>query len=331
MNKIKPKIIAIVGPTASGKTAVGVELAKEFNGEIVSADSRQIFRGLDLGTGKDLSEYGDIKYHMIDICEPEEEFNLFKYTELANEAIQDILSLGKLPIIVGGTGLYVQALVEGFSLKKQETRNKKQSNSIIQISNSKQYSRTGLEILSIEELQKILKKIDSETFEKLNDKKNPHRLIRAIERAQSGTVMTKIKPEWDVLQIAIDLPREVLNTRIDKRVEDRFKAGMLEEVEGLIKSGVNPNWLLKLGLEYRIITSFLISNSEFLISSQIPIPKFQYQKIKNSPEYGAMKEELKLRSHQYAKRQVTWFKRFPEIILLSNHKEIEKRVKEFIQ
>ena len=327
MNNVGRKIIAIVGPTASGKTTIGVKLAKKFNGEIVSADSRQIFRGLDLGTGKDLSEYGEVKYHLIDICEPGEEFNLFKYTELAKTAIQDILSRGKLPIIVGGTGLYIQALVEGFALKsKQNTDNR------IQL------SREQLEQLDTKNLQEILKKIDNEAFEKLSDQKNPHRLIRAIERAQSGTVMTKVKPDWDFLQIAIDLPRDTLNKRIDTRVESRFKTGMLEEVKGLIKSGVDPNWLVGLGLEYKIIGLCLLNqkskfknqneNSKLKIEKLIENCKL---KIEYFESFDAMKETLKLRSHQYAKRQVTWFKRFSEIILLSNYKEIEKRVREFIQ
>ena len=109
----KPKILVILGPTASGKTSLAVKLAKEFNGEIISADSRQVFRGMDIGTGKDLGEYGNIPYHLIDVVNPEDEFNLLKYQKLANKAIKDILSRGKLPIIAGGTGLYLQAIVDG--------------------------------------------------------------------------------------------------------------------------------------------------------------------------------------------------------------------------
>lgn len=323
MNK---KLIAIVGPTASGKTAIGVQLAKEFNGEIVSADSRQIFRGLDLGTGKDLAEYGDIKYHLIDIVEPcttdgcrAGDFNLFKYLELARAAIEDIFSRGKVPIIVGGTGLYIQALTEGFRLKQNhESR----------IMNQGIYSREQLNNKSIEELQTILKEINLEVFENLADKKNQHRLIRAIERAQNGEEMIKVKPSWDVLQIGLDWPREVLNRRIDKRVDDRFEQGMLSEAESLLKSGVDPEWLLKLGLEYKIMTSFLISNDKFLISNKIPKPKLEFQKYNSFEE---MVSGLKLRSHQYAKRQMTWFKRFSEIIWLTDYNDIEKRVKEYLQ
>lgn len=374
------KIIAIVGPTASGKTAVGVKLAKEFNGEIVSADSRQIFRGLDIGTGKDLKEYDDVVYHMIDICDPEEEFNLFEYLKQARAAIEDILSRGKLPIIVGGTGLYVQALIEGFELKIQETRYKKQTkfqisnskyqiNSKLKILNSKQLhgvipdlirdletiidsgsqasvrndrrSREQLEKSTISELQAILQEIDPKAFDDLADKKNPHRLIRAIERAQSGEAMTKVKPNFEALQIGLEWPREELNRRIDKRVDDRFNEGMLREIIGLLQKGVDTDWLLKLGLEYRIITDFVISNYKFLISNQVinsndlniknsNLNKNLELKIMNSLEFRQMAEELKVKSHQYAKRQMTWFKRFPEIIWLNDYKDIERRVKEFL-
>lgn len=347
MKKNIPKIIAVVGPTASGKTSLGVKLAKEFKGEIVSADSRQIYRGLDLGTGKDLSEYDGIKYHLIDICDPRlrtggaspyEEFNLFKYLELAGQAINDILSREKLPIIVGGTGLYVQALVEGFHLNQISPHFAEASRG----KNSKFYTREQLSNLTlrlrsgqaIQQLQKILQELDIKAYESLADKKNPHRLIRAIERAQEGIVMTKKKPDWDVLQIGITWPKEELDTRIDKRVDERFEQGMLEETESSLKTGVSPDWLLKLGLEYRIMTSFLISNSKFLIpaspaggSNQIPNPKSKFQKINS---FNDMVKTLKLRSHQYAKRQMTWFKRFPEIVWENNYQKERDIVEEFL-
>lgn len=315
MTKSNRKIIAIVGPTASGKTAVGVALAKKFNGEIVSADSRQIFRGLDIGTGKDLAEYGEVRYHMIDICNPEEDFNLFKYLELAKAAIEDIFSRGKLPIIVGGTGLYVQGLLEGFRLNQKP-----------QIKSCK-YGREELENKSKEELQSILQELDMEAFDNLADKKNPHRLIRAIERAQSGQEMIKIKPEWEVLQIGLEWPREELNKRIDKRVDDRFDQGMLKEAEQLLKSGVSPEWLMQLGLEYKIMTSFLISDDNFLVSNKISKPKFEFHPYYS---FDGMVSDLKLRSHQYAKRQMTWFKRFLEIKWESKYSDIDEIVSGFL-
>lgn len=351
MKNDKRKLIAIVGPTASGKTAVGVKLAKEFsakgrpasgwNGaEIVSADSRQVFRGLDIGTGKDLAEYGDIKYHLIDICEPEEDFNLFKYLELARAVIEDIFSRGKVPIVVGGTGLYIQALVEGFELEKSETPQnvipakagiqkgtKLDSGSQAPVQNDG-YSREQLNNKSIEELQTILKESDIEAYEKLADRQNPHRLIRAIERIQEGLIIEKKKPDFDVLQIGLEWPREELNKRIDKRVDDRFEQGMLEEVEGLLRSGVDPEWLLSLGLEYREITTFLQQIAKL---SNCSVAEINNKTIKQySNEFKLMKDQLKLRSHQYAKRQMTWFKRFPEIVWESEYKKINQVVRDYL-
>ncbi len=320
MKKNIRKIIAIVGPTASGKTAVAVKLAKRFNGEIVSADSRQVYRGLDIGTAKDLAEYGDVKYHLIDIKNPGEKFTLFDYLPLAKEAIEDIFSRGKLPIIVGGTGLYIQGLIEGFVLEKYQVSSIK-----YQV-----FSRQELEQLSREELQEILQEIDVEAFEKV-DKLNPHRLIRAIEKAQSGEVVTKVKPNFEVLQIGLDRPREELYARIDRRVDQRFEEGMLNEVVGLIKSGVDQNWLLGLGLEYKIIGNFVISNLKFLISkNNLKINNLEL-KIKNSVEFEEMKQELKYKSHQYAKRQLTWFRRFPEIVWEKDYQSSKARAKSFLE
>lgn len=365
MKNIKPKIITVVGPTASGKTAVGVKLAQDFNGEVISADSRQVYRDLDLGTAKEgTPQSGEIRNSkpeirnklqiqkskfqneqdknnstiqqlrcnlrcidnipqwMIDICEPEADFNLFKYLKLARLVIEDILSRGKVPIIVGGTGLYVQALTEGFSLKSE-------INSKFKILNSKFCSREQLNNLTIQQLQKILMDIDIEVFNNLTDKKNPHRLIRAIERAQEGLKMTKTKPSWEVLQIGLKWPREILNQRIDKRVDDRFKEGMLEEVVDLLNSGVGSGWLIGLGLEYRIITKFLISNYTNY-SNQTPMTKSQVKKLKASDEFKEMAEELKLRSHQYAKRQMTWYRRFPDIVWENEYSKIESIAKKFL-
>ena len=349
----KRKIIAIVGPTASGKTAIGVKLAKEFNGEIVSADSRQIFRGLDLGTGKDLSEYNGVKYHLIDICDPEDEFNLFKYLELARLVIEDIFSRGKVPIIVGGTGLYVQALVEGFELKPMDVISTPQLCLRAEKSSNKRSLHVGrddtggrgnnergreqLNNLTIEQLQRILKDLKEQSFEKLVDKQNPHRLIRAIERAQSGEEMIKIKPDFEVLQIGLEWPREILNERIDRRVDERFKQGMLSEAEGLVEAGIDINWLVGLGLEYRIIGLYLlIQNLKFKIQNdneKLKINKLIVNcklKIENFESFNAMKQTLKVRSHQYAKRQMTWFKRFSEIVWEIDYEKIAQLVKSFL-
>jgi tRNA dimethylallyltransferase len=324
MKKTLKKVIAIVGPTASGKTGVGVKLAKEFNGEIVSADSRQVYRGLDIGTGKDLAEYDGIRYHMIDIVDPMEKMTLFDYLPLARAAIQDILSRDKLPIIVGGTGLYVQGLVEGFELE-QMTDDRRQTSV---------YSRKQLDNLTIEQLNNILSKIDPEKSQSV-DKKNRHRLIRAIELSQEGLKPIKVKPDFEVLQIAIDLPRQELHDRIDRRVNERFEEGMLNEVVHLIKSGVSTDWLQALGLEYRVITEYLV-NCHF--DSLKGVEKSYVKDLSTiarddnrTCDFETMKQQLKFKIHQFARRQITWFKRFPEINWLSDYKDIKRFVKIFLE
>lgn len=295
MNKER-KIVCIVGPTASGKTGWGVAVAKKFDGEIVSADSRQVYKGLDIGTGKDLEDYGDVKYHLIDIRNPGEKFTLFDWLQAARDTINDILERGKLPVVVGGTGLYVQALVEGFELKK----NKDSATEI--------YPRELLEGEDLDELKNICQKLRID--DKKIDMKNPHRIIRAIEKSQSGDVASKRKPDFKALQIAINLPRDVLYSRIDLRVEERFKEGMLEEIKHLIASGVDKNWLLGLGLEYRIIGSYVLGE--------------------NKQSFEEMKQELKYKIHAFARRQLTWFRRFPEIVWYSNLTSTEKEIKKFL-
>ena len=295
----KPKIIVIAGPTASGKTSIGVKLANDFNGEIISADSRQVFRGLDLGTGKDLTEYNDIKYHLIDVIEPGEKFTLFDYLPVAREAIDDVIKRGKLPIIVGGTGLYIQGLVEGFALRQLRVKSKK----------LKIYSRKDSEKMTTGELIETLNKINPKKSDQI-DLKNRHRLIRAIELAQEGLEPIKIEPQYDFLQIAIDRPREELHEKIDSRVESRFEQGMLEEVRDLLDSGVDPDWLCGLGLEYKAITDHLTH--------------------KKYDSTDVMKQDLKYKIHQFARRQFTWFRRFPEINWLSNYKDIKRFVQIFI-
>lgn len=344
---MKRRIIAIVGPTATGKTGIGVRVAKDFDGEIISADSRQVFRGLDIGSGKEgtanvitkkpfdgahgeqdtitkqysnnlqspysrlqtlrsnLCYIDDIPQWLIDVREPGEEFNLFEFIELANIAIEDIFSRGKTPVIVGGTGLYIQGLVEGFKLSRKS-----------KVESQKQHSRAQLEGMSREELNNILEKLDKEAYD-LVDKNNPHRLIRAIERAQEGISMTKVAPDYETLQIGINWPREVLCERINKRVDDRFDQGMFEEVTSLLKQGVDPNWLMRLGLEYGVITKYIISNQ------LVDLNKLQIEKTKKSAEFKKMSQLLKTNICQFAKRQTTWFKRFPEIIWENDYDKIK--------
>lgn len=322
------KIICVVGPTASGKTGLGVRIAQEFNGEIISADSRQIYRGLDIGTGKDLNEYGNVKYHMIDICDPGEKFTVFDWVELAKKTIVDVQKRDKLPIIVGGTGLYIQALIEGFELK--EIRNKKQ-----RISNIK-YSRKQLEGKPLKELREIYKKLKIENCELKIDINNPYRLIRAIEKRQSGDRSSKVNPDYDVLQVGIGCPREKLNKKIDIRVEEWFKEGFYKEAEGLLNKGVNLEWFNKIGLEYKILANYIRyqeleeNNNNLEIKKLIENCKLD---IENLSSFESMKEKMKTSIHQYAKRQMTWFKRFPEIHWVENgqYGKVEKIVSLFVQ
>jgi tRNA dimethylallyltransferase len=292
----KRKIIAIVGPTASGKTSWGVPIAKKYDGEIISADSRQIYRGLNIGTSKDLADYNGVKYHLIDIKNPGDEFTLFDWLKLAREAIEDIFSHGTTPIIIGGTGLYVQALAEGFQLESSQIVNLK----------SKKYSRAELEKKSLKQLQNIFRKsvVDNDV-----DEDNAYRLIRAIERAQSGETVAKIKPNFEVLQIAINRPREVLYQQIDQGVDEWFCEGFIEEVQDLLDEGVDAKWLEKIGLEYRILTKYLIENQS---------------------DFEEMKQEMKFAIHAYARRQLTWFRRFPEIIWCKDLACAERKIKKFL-
>jgi tRNA dimethylallyltransferase len=293
----KRKIICIVGPTASGKTGWGVSIAKKFNGEIISADSRQVYQKLDIGTGKDLEEYGEVKYHLIDIRKPGEKFTLFDWLRLARQAVEDIFARGKTPVVVGGTGLYVQALTEGFELKK--------STKDLKI----KYSREQLEKKSLKQLKNILLKCDIGSSN--IDLQNPHRIIRAIEKYQAGETSKKKKPNFEVLQLATDFPRDALYNRIDLRVEERFEQGMLEEIKSLIAAGVNKDWLLGLGLEYRIIGKYLLGQTD--------------------QSFLEMKQELKYKIHAFARRQLTWFRRFPEIVWCKDIKSAEKEIKKFLK
>jgi tRNA dimethylallyltransferase len=347
---MKRKIIAIIGPTASGKTGIGVKLAKEFNGEIISADSRQVYRGLDIGTGKDLSEYDGVKYHLIDIVDPMEKMTLFDYLPLVRLAIEDILARGKTPIIVGGTGLYVQGIVEGFELsvipaeagiqKLSANSNQTYGSLGTTLKNTAgpeddKYNREQLNNFTTKRLCEILQKIDQAKYEKV-DHKNAHRLIRAIELAQEGLTPVKIKPDFEVLQIAIDLPRNELHERIDRRVDERFKEGMLNEVVGLINAGVSTDWLIGLGLEYRIITEYLLcchseGTEESSEQSERAASPRSFTYVQDDKKYKEMIQQLKFRIHQFARRQITWFKRFPEVNWLSDYAEIKRFAKIFLE
>jgi len=296
------KIIVILGPTASGKTKLAVELAEKFNGEIVSADSRQVYRGMDIGTGKDLSEYS-VPYHLIDVVSPKIRFDLAKYQEAAFKAINDILKRGKLPILAGGSGLYLQAVIDNYRLSDIK---------------SDLVLRKKLDKLSVEKLFKKLEELAPKMAVKLNqsDKNNKRRLIRYLEilsqdknfKSRSG------KKKYQALLIGVNISREVLQQRIFKRLIQRLKEqDMVGEIEKLRKGGLSWKKLEEFGLEYRLIALYL----------------------QNKLQYDEMVKKLNLAIYQFAKRQLTWFKRWEKqgtkINWLKDDKKIEKLVKTFLK
>ena len=272
---MKPKVLVILGPTATGKSDVAVKLAKKFNGEIISADSRQIYKGMNLGSGKiTKKEMSGIPHYLLDVLSPKELFSVSEYKKLAEKEVEKIISRGKLPIIVGGTGFYIDSIVKNIELPSV-LPNKK--------------LRKILEKKSAEELFKLLKKL-SPTRAKSIDKYNKIRIVRAIEIAKALGNVPKIveKPsKYDFILMGLDMKDTDLKNRIAKRLEKRLKLGMIQEVQKLHRQGISWKRLESFGLEYRQIALFL-----------------QKKMSKNH-----MKEILKKEIWQYVKRQRTWFKR----------------------
>jgi tRNA dimethylallyltransferase len=307
MNKSKPKIIVILGPTSSGKTSLGVDLAYKFNGEIVSADSRQVYIGMDIGTGKDLKEYKvngkKIPHHLIDVVKPNTKFDLAKYQKLAFKAIDDILKRGKLPILVGGTGLYLQAVIDNYQLSSAKTDSK---------------LRKKLEKLSIEKIFALIKKANPKMAERINnsDRNNKRRLIRYME-ILAGDVSFSAKAgnkKYDALIIGLEWPKEILEKRIYMRIIDRLeKEDMMGEVKRLRKQGVSWKRLESFGLEYRFISLHL----------------------QEKMEYDEMVKKLFIASRQFAKRQMVWFKRWEKlgarIDWLGKAEKAEMKLKKFLK
>ena len=278
MSKL-PKIIAVVGTNASGKSALGIELAKKYHAEIISADSRQVFRGLDLGSGKVTpEEMQGVVHHMIDVREPNEFYSMADFQRLSYQYIEEIRGRGKLPMIVGGTGLYVDSVLDGYLLSDREP--------------DLAY-RAELEKLSTPELYEMLLTLKPDVDV---EKNNRNRVMRIIERIHDGDDAVPGKEaRYESLRLGVSWPREVLSERIDERLERRLEQGMIEEVQGLMDRGATTEFLLGLGLEYRFITQYLIGEI---------------------PDKQEMLDKLAIAIKQFAKRQMTWFRRNKDIVWL---------------
>jgi tRNA dimethylallyltransferase len=292
----KPKLIAIVGATGSGKSDLAVLLAKKYNGEIVSADSRQVYRHMDIGTGKiTTEEMAGIPHHLLDIADPAEQYSVAQYQNDAYRAIADIHTRGKLPILVGGTGLYIQAVVDGVILPKVKP------NPVL---------RAELEILSPAELFERLKKLDARRAATI-DANNPRRLIRAIEIAAAlGSVPpATANDQYDTLLIGIRVEKEELEQRIAKRFDGMLKKGLVEEIKNLNEvHGVHWERVRSFGLECAWVADFLAET----ISEQ-------------EMRDGAIRDTI-----AYAKRQMTWFKRDSRIHWIEKPEEAETLAQAFL-
>jgi tRNA dimethylallyltransferase len=275
------KMITILGPTASGKTALAVALAAAVDGEIISADSRQVYRGMDIGTGKDIDEYiyenRSIPYHLIDICDPGTKYNLFRYQEDFLQAYNSIQEQDHIPVLCGGTGLYIESVLKGYSLSPVPQNNQ---------------LREQLAGLSLPELTVILERLKVKTGNKMHNKTDVdsvQRAIRAIE-IESYNIEHPV-PERnfspiDSLIIGVDIDRELRRAKITKRLEERLDNGMVDEIKRLLAGGISPEDLIYYGLEYKYVTEYVIG-------------KLSYQE---------MFRQLEIAIHQFAKRQMTWFR-----------------------
>ena len=276
----KGKLVAIVGTTASGKSSLGIDLAKHYNGEIISADSRQVYRHLDLGTGKvTKEEMAEVKHHLIDILDLNQPFSVAHFQKLAYKAIDDVLDRGHLPFLVGGTGLYTRAVVEGYNLSDVPPDIEK---------------RKMLEGLDRDELSLRLEKLG----EKVSDDEPARRLIRRLEKLEKGVKSENLShPRYDVLQLGLTFDREELYSRIGIRLDERIKEGMIDEVREVVKLGATPEFLEGLGLEYRLTYRYITG------------------KYKNFEEY---REDLFKQIRHFAKRQMTWFRKEKNIVWLDS-------------
>ncbi len=274
-------MITILGPTACGKTTLAAHLAARIGGEIISADSRQVYRRMDIGTGKDLDDYvvdgKQIPYHLIDIMEPGTKYNLFQYQQDFHDAYNDIRSRGAEPILCGGTGLYIEAALKGYALSPVPQNAE---------------LRASLEGTSLEELTSmlvLLKQKNGSTMHNTTDVDTAQRAIRAIEIETYNAehpMPERQLPGVESLVIGVNIDREARRERITQRLRQRLENGMVEEIRAIIDSGVAPEDLIYYGLEYKYVTEYVIGKTS----------------------YEEMFRALEIAIHQFAKRQMTWFR-----------------------
>ena len=269
-------IITLLGPTASGKTALGVLLADALHTEIISADSRQIYRRMDIGTGKDLNEYTvmgrQIPYHLIDICEPGYKYNLYEYQRDFNTAFDEIRRRGNTPLLCGGTGLYIETVLKGYCMP------------LVPENKALRESWAGKSLAELEEILKTYKTLHNKT-----DVDTCKRAIRAIEIGEYYKNMPPEKRRDTPLEsyiIGIDIDRELRRKRISDRLKARLENGMVEEVKALLDEGIAAEDLIYYGLEYKYLTEY----------------------IRGDYSYNEMFSRLEIAIHQFAKRQMTWFR-----------------------
>ena len=254
------QMITILGPTASGKTPLAAALAKQVDGEIISADSRQVYRRMDIGTGKDLADYDGVPYHLIDICEPGTKYNLFQYQQDFFDAYEDIRSRGVLPILCGGTGLYIEAVLKGYHLSPVPQNPE---------------LRQQLEGRSLDELTQMLKELKAKTGSNMHNTTD-------VDSCQPRREL----PAVDSLIVGVSIDRELRREKITRRLKARLEEGMIAEVQGLLDSGIPADDLIYYGLEYQFVTEHLIGRLS----------------------YDEMFRRLEIAIHQFAKRQMTWFR-----------------------
>lgn len=298
MGKSKYDLITILGPTACGKTHFAACLSEKIGGEIISADSRQVYKKMNLGTGKDYEDYLvngiRIPYHLVDILEPGEEYNVFEYQKDFRNAFNEIKYRGNIPILCGGTGLYIDAVTKGYRLLPVPPDN---------------ILRKELKSKSLEELTQILRK-----YKKLHnttDIDTKKRAIRAIEIEmyhQQHPEKNSLFPDLNTILIGIKYERDIIRSRITDRLINRLKKGMIEEVKTLLSEGLKPEQLIYYGLEYKYITLYLTGEID----------------------YNEMFSRLNIAIHQFAKRQMTWFRKMEKegsvIHWLDEHKPFESRL-----